>query len=89
MRFLRWFGVVVLALTVLALACLANQALDSMDLFPPNARQQEYQEETRRAIERLAAAGKRHATEEEVENIRKEHREVTKRFYDYNRTHGR
>jgi hypothetical protein len=89
MRSALWFGVVVLAVTVLVVAHLTNHALSSADMFPLDARQVEYQEETRRVIERLVAASKRHATEQEMENIRKEHREVTKRFYDYNKTRER
>jgi hypothetical protein len=85
MRWAIWFVIGCVAVSVLALAYLAKHTLPSEDLPPLDAQQREYQEENRRLIEELVAADKRHAGEEEVEKIRKERREVTKRFYEYNK----
>jgi hypothetical protein len=86
MRWVIWLVVGCVAFSVLVLAYLAKHALPSEDLPPLDAQQREYQEENQRLIEELIAADKRHAREEEVEKIRKERREVTKRFYEYNKT---
>jgi hypothetical protein len=84
MRALMGFAIVVLVAAAFVLAYLAEHAVSSVDLPPPDDRQQEYLEENRRLIGELVEACKRHAPEEEMERIRQKRREVNRRHFEYN-----
>jgi hypothetical protein len=87
MRWVIWFLVGCMAVSVLASVYMAKHVLSPIGNPPLDAQEKEYLEENRRLIEQLIAADKRHAGEEELENIRKDRREVLLRFYQYRKTH--
>ena len=76
-------------MSFLVVSHLANDVLSSVELFPPEPQQREYQEEICRLLEQLSEAERRHAPAVELERIREEHNEVARRYLEFLRMSDR